>query len=322
MKTGFIGLGHMGSAMAANLVKAGQDVTVFNRSPEKLRALLELGAHEAGAVADACHGEVIITMLADDNAVADVALARHGIVETLAKGAIHLSMSTISVALSKRLSEAHAHAGQRFVAAPVFGRPDAAAAAKLFIVAGGEAAAVETCTPLFDALGQKTVAISSEPAAANLVKLSGNFLLAAAIEALGEAIALVGKAGIDRRAYVDLLTSTIFPAPAYKTYGGLLAEGRFQPAAFAAPLGFKDIRLALEAAESLRVPMPLGSLLHDRFLRLLAQGGDSLDWAAIGGLAAQDAGDAQTAGAGGTRGGRAIGEKRAQDRAASGGSGP
>ncbi len=293
MKTGFIGLGHMGSAMAANLVKAGHDVTVFNRSPEKRRALLELGAHEAGSVADACHGEVIITMLADDNAVADVALARHGIVETLAKGAIHLSMSTISVALSKHLAETHARAGQRFVAAPVFGRPDAAAAAKLFIVAAGEAAAVETCKPLFDTLGQKTVPISSEPAAANLVKLSGNFLLA-----------------------------TIFPAPAYKTYGGLLAVGRFQPAAFAAPLGFKDIRLALEAAESLRVPMPLGSLLHDRFLRLLAQGGDSLDWAAIGGLAAQDAGDAQTAGAGGTRGGRAIGEKRAQDRAASGGSGP
>jgi 3-hydroxyisobutyrate dehydrogenase-like beta-hydroxyacid dehydrogenase len=319
MKTGFIGLGHMGSAMAANLVKAGHDVTVFNRSPEKRRALLELGAHGAGAVADACHGEVIITMLADDTAVSDVALASHGIVETLAKGAIHVSMSTISVALSKRLSEAHAHAGQRFVAAPVFGRPDAAAAGKLFIVAGGEAAAVETCKPLFDALGQKTVPISTEPAAANLVKLSGNFLLAAAIEALGEAIALVGKAGIDRRAYVDLLTSTIFPAPAYKTYGGLLAEGRFQPAAFAAPLGFKDIRLALEAAESLRVPMPLGSLLHDRFVRLLAQGGDSLDWAAIGGLAAQDAGDAQTAGAGGSR---VIGEKRTQDRAAIGGSGP
>jgi 3-hydroxyisobutyrate dehydrogenase-like beta-hydroxyacid dehydrogenase len=145
-------------------------------------------------------------------------------------------------------------------------------------------------------LGQKTVAISAEPAAANVAKLSGNFLLAAAIEALGEAIALVGKAGIDRRAYVDLLTSTIFPAPAYKTYGDLIAESRFQPAAFAAPLGFKDIRLALAAAESLRVPMPLGSLLHDRFLRLLAQGGERLDWAAIGGLAAQDAGDPQTVG--------------------------
>jgi 3-hydroxyisobutyrate dehydrogenase-like beta-hydroxyacid dehydrogenase len=295
MKTGFIGLGHMGSAMAANLVKAGHDVTVFNRSPEKRRALLELGAHEADSVADACHGQVIITMLADDTAVADVTLAKYGIVETLAKGAIHLSMSTISVALSKRLSETHAHAGQRFVAAPVFGRPDAAAAAKLFIVAAGEPAAVEACKPLFDALGQKTFAISTEPTAANLVKLSGNFLLAAAIEALGEAIALVGKAGIDRGAYVDLLTSTIFPVPAYKTYGGLIAESRFHPAAFAAPLGFKDIRLALAAAENLRVPMPLGSLLHDRFLRLLAQGGDSLDWAAIGGLAAQDAGDAKPA---------------------------
>jgi len=295
MKTGFIGLGHMGSAMAANLVKAGHDVTVFNRSPEKRRALLELGAHEADSVADACHGEVIITMLADDTAVADVALAKYGIVETLATDAIHLSMSTISAALSKRLSETHAHAGQRFVAAPVFGRPDAAAAAKLFIVAAGDPAAVEACKPLFDALGQKTYPISAEPAAANLVKLSGNFLLAAVIEALGEAIALVGKAGIDRRAYVDLLTSTIFPVPAYKTYGGLIAESRFQPAAFAAPLGFKDIRLALAAAENLRVPMPLGSLLHDRFLRLLAQGGDNLDWTAIGGLAAQDAGDAQMA---------------------------
>jgi 3-hydroxyisobutyrate dehydrogenase-like beta-hydroxyacid dehydrogenase len=295
MKIGFIGLGRMGSGMAANLVKAGHDVTVFNRSPEKRRALLELGAHEAGSVADACHGQVIITMLADDTAVTDVALAKYGIVENLAKGAIHLSMSTISVALSKHLAETHAHAGQWFVAAPVFGRPDAAAAAKLFIVAAGDPAALEACQPLLHALGSKTVTMGTEPAAANLIKLSGNFLLAAAIEALGEAIALVGKAGIDRGAYVDLITSTIFPVPAYKTYGDLIAENRFQPAAFAAPLGFKDIRLALEAAESLRVPMPIGSLLHDRFLRLLAQGGDSLDWAAIGGLAAQDAGDAQTA---------------------------
>ena len=292
MKTGFIGLGHMGSAMAANLVKAGHDVTVFNRSPAKRRALLELGAHEATRVADACRGAVVITMLADDTAVADVALGDDGIVGNLPRGALHVSMSTISVALSNKLAQTHAEIGQRFVAAPVFGRPDAAAAAKLFIVAAGDPTAVETCQPLFDALGQKTVAISAEPSAANLVKLSGNFLLAATIEALGEAIALVGKAGIDRRSYVDLLTSTIFPAPAYKTYGGLIADDKFQPAAFAAPLGYKDIRLALAAAETLRVPMPLGSLLHDRFLRLLAQGGECLDWAAIGGLAAQDAGEA------------------------------
>jgi len=149
---------------------------------------------------------------------------------------------------------------------------------------------IEACKLLFDALGQKTFPIGTEPAAANLVKLSGNFLLAGAIEALGEAIALVGKAGIDRRAFVELLTSTLFPAPAYKTYGGLIAENKFQPAGFAAPLGHKDIRLVLAAAETLRVPMPLGSLLHDRLLRLLAQGGESLDWSAIGGLAAQDAG--------------------------------
>jgi 3-hydroxyisobutyrate dehydrogenase-like beta-hydroxyacid dehydrogenase len=265
---------------------------VFNRSPAKRRALLELGAHEATRVADACRGDVVITMLADDTAVADVALRDDGIVGNLPRGAIHVSMSTISVALSNKLAQAHAEIGQRFVAAPVFGRPDAAAAAKLFIVAAGDPAAVEACKPLFDALGQKTVPISAEPGAANLVKLSGNFLLAAAIEALGEAIALVGKAGIDRRSYVDLLSATIFPAPAYKTYGGLIANDKFQPAAFAAPLGYKDIRLALAAAETLRVPMPLGSLLHDRFLRLLAQGGERLDWAAIGGLAAQDAGEA------------------------------
>jgi 3-hydroxyisobutyrate dehydrogenase-like beta-hydroxyacid dehydrogenase len=290
MKTGFIGLGHMGSTMAANLVKAGHDVIVFNRNPEKARALLDLGARAAGRIADACHGDIVITMLADDTALEHVALAEGGILGNLATGAIHISMSTISVALSKRLAQAHADAGQRFVAAPVFGRPEAAAAAKLFIVAAGDPAAVKVCQPLFDAIGQKTFPIGTEPSTANLVKLSGNFLMASAIEALGEAIALVGKAGVDRRAYVDLLTASIFNVPAYKIYGGLIAENKFRPAAFAAPLGHKDIRLALAAAEDLRVPMPLGSLLHDRFVQLSAQGGDDLDWAAIGGLATQDAG--------------------------------
>jgi 3-hydroxyisobutyrate dehydrogenase-like beta-hydroxyacid dehydrogenase len=228
-------------------------------------------------------------MLADDRALNYIALTNEGIVGKLPKGAIHLSMSTISVALSKELARAHAKAGQHFVAAPVFGRPEMAAAAKLFIVAAGDPAAVETCQPLFGAMGQKMLSIGTEPAAANLVKLSGNFLLASAIEALGEAIALVGKAGIDAHAFVDLLSSTIFPAPAYKTYGGLIADNKFQPASFAAPLGFKDIRLTLAAAESLRVPMPLGGLLHAQFLRVLAHGGDNLDWAAIGGLATQDA---------------------------------
>ena len=292
MKLGFIGLGRMGTAMATNLVKAGHEVTVFNRSRGKSSSLIMLGAHEAADLAEACGGEVVITMLADDEAASAIALGRGGIVDHLPKGAIHLSMSTISVALSKRLAQAHAAAGQRYVAAPVFGRPDMAAAAKLFIVAAGDPAAVDACKSLFDALGQKTSTIGEEPSAANLVKLSGNFLQAGVIEALGEAIALIGKAGIDRRAYVELLTSTIFTAPAYKTYGPLIADGRFEPAAFAAPLGYKDIRLALATAENLQVAMPLASLLRDRFLRLFAQGGDKLDWSAIGGLATQDAGPA------------------------------
>jgi 3-hydroxyisobutyrate dehydrogenase-like beta-hydroxyacid dehydrogenase len=298
MKIGFIGLGRMGAAMAANLVKAGHDVSVFNRSPGKGSSLVKLGAHEAADVAGACGGDAVITMLADDDAAFNIALGPGGLIENLPKGAIHVSMSTISVALSKRLTQAHAKAGQRYAAAPVFGRPDAAAAAKLFIVAAGDAATIDVCQPLFRAMGQQTFPIGTEPSASNLVKLSGNFLMASAIEALGEAVALIGKAGIDRHAYIELLTSSIFNSPVYKIYGGLIAQGKFEPAAFAAPLGYKDIRLALAAAERLRVPMPLGSLLHDRFLRLLARGGNHLDWSAVGGLAAQDAGDvpgAQTA---------------------------
>ena len=293
MKIGFIGLGRMGSSMAANLVNAGHDVTVFNRSPGRSAPLVLLGAHEAVHLAEACGGSAVISMLANDEAATDITLAKGGIIDYLPKGAIHVSMSTISVELSKRLTQAHAKAGQRYVAAPVFGRPDMAAAAKLFIVAAGDPAAVDECQPLFGALGQKTTVIGTEPSAANVVKLSGNFLLASAIEALGEAVTLVAKAGIDPTAYIEFLTSTVFNVPAYKTYGALIAQRKFEPAAFAAPLGYKDIRLTLAAAETLRVPMPLGSLLHDRFLRLLAQGGENLDWSAIGGLAFQDAGDGQ-----------------------------
>jgi len=289
MKTGFIGLGHMGSAMAKNLILAGHDVTVFNRTAGRGGALVQLGAHEAADIAGACRGDVVITMLADDDAVANCVLGKDGVIASLSPDAIHISMSTISVALSRRLAEAHRQAGQRYVVATVMGRPDMAAAARLFILAAGDPAAVEVCRPLFDALGQKTSNIGPEPSAANLVKLTGNFLQAAVIEALGEAVALVGKAGIDRRAYVEVLTSTVFTAPAYKIFGPLIAEGRFEPAGFAAPLGYKDIRLVLAAAEDLRAPMPLAGMLHDRFLRLFAQGGDKLDWSAIGALASQDA---------------------------------
>lgn len=290
MNLGFIGLGRMGSGMAANLIKAGNDVTVYNRTAGKRQALVADGARPGDEVADACRGEAVITMLADDSALESVALGEKGLIGSLGKGAVHVCMATISVGLSERLSALHAEAGQHYVAAPVFGRPDAAAAAKLFIVAAGAKSALDVCRPLFDTMGQRTFAIGDKPSMANLVKLSGNYLIAAVIEALGEAMALVGKGGIDRNAYLDILTSTLFGAPVYRTYGGLIAQGKFRPAGFAAPLGYKDMRLTLAAAETLRVPMPLASLLRDRFLALLAQGGETLDWSAIGGLAARDAG--------------------------------
>ncbi len=205
---------------------------------------------------------------------------------------MHISSSTISVELSKKLARDHGLAGQRYVAAPVFGRPDAAAAAKLFVVAAGNSAAVEAVSPLLDAIGQRRFTVSEEPEAANIVKLSGNFLIAAVIESLGEAMALVGKAGVDKHQYLEILTSTLFGAPVYKTYGTLIAGGQFEPAGFAAPLGLKDVSLALAAGHDLRVPLPLASLLRDRFLTLLANGGDNLDWSAVGSLAAKDAGEA------------------------------
>jgi 3-hydroxyisobutyrate dehydrogenase-like beta-hydroxyacid dehydrogenase len=290
MKVGFIGLGNMGSAMAANLLRAGHEMTVFNRSPERRRALIDLGARGAETVAEACSGEVVITMLADDSALRRVTLGEAGILDTLGRGATHISMSTVSVELTRDLTQAHEQAGQQFVAAPVFGRPETAAAAKLFIVVAGPPAAVGICQPLLDAMGQRTFPFGTEPATASLAKLAGNFMIAATIETLGEVLSLVGKGGIEPGTFVDLLTSTLFSAPAYRTYGALIAEGKFQPAGFAAPLGHKDVRLLLAAAESLRVPMPIGSLLNDRFLRLLAQGGESLDWSAISQLAAADAG--------------------------------
>jgi len=290
MNVGFIGLGHMGAGMAMNLLNAGHDVTVYNRTRKKVEALLQHGARVANTIADACRGDAVFTMLADDAAVEFVTLEDGGIVDSLAAGALHISSSTISVALSEHLTHAHAHAGQRFVAGPVLGRPDVAAAGRLFVIAAGERRAVNAALPLFDAIGHKTFVVSEDPKAANLVKLSANFLMASVIESLGEAMTLVAKGGVDRQQYLELLIATLFGAPVYATYGPLIATDKFSPPGFAAPLGQKDIRLLLAAAENLRVPLPLASLLRDRFLTLLAHGGETLDWSAIGSLAARDAG--------------------------------
>jgi 3-hydroxyisobutyrate dehydrogenase-like beta-hydroxyacid dehydrogenase len=290
MQVGFIGLGQMGVAMAANLLRAGHETTVYNRTHAKAEALASAGAKVADRIADACRGEAVFTMLADDEAVEAAVYGDGGVLANLKKSAIHISSSTISVALSKRLAADHARAGQRYVAAPVFGRPEAAEAAKLFVVAAGEPDALRSAAPLFDAIGQRTFPVSDAAEAANLVKLSGNFLIASVIESLGEAMALVSKGGVDKNQYLDVMTSTLFGAPIYKTYGKLIANEKFEPPGFAAPLGLKDVRLALAAGDELRVPLPLASLLRDRFLTLLANGGDKLDWSAVGGLAAKDAG--------------------------------
>jgi 3-hydroxyisobutyrate dehydrogenase-like beta-hydroxyacid dehydrogenase len=224
MNIGFIGLGNMGHGMATNLLKAGHQITVYNRSPGKAEALVQQGAIAARNVAEASTGEVVFTMLSDDEAVEDVTFGENGIVASLAPGATHVSSSTISVALSERLAAAHAEAGQQYAAAPVFGRPEAASAAKLFVIAAGAPQVLEPLVPLFDAIGQRTFVVSDQPHTANLVKLSGNFLLASAIETVSEAVALVGKAGVNRQQYVDILTSTLFAAPAYQIYGGLIAR--------------------------------------------------------------------------------------------------
>ena len=290
MKIGFIGLGNMGAAMAANLLSAGHEVTAYNRSPDKVAALVAREARPASSVGEACQGDAVITMLANDTAVEAVTFGDHGILASLPEEAIHVSSSTVSTELAERLAQAHADAGQGFVAAPVFGRPEAAAAAELFVVAAGASATISTVTPVFDAIGQRTFVLGEDPRAANLVKISGNFLIASVIETLGEAMALVGKAGVDKQQYLELLTSTLFDAPVYRTYGGLLAREEFSPAGFTATLGLKDVKLALSAGEELQVPLPVASLLRDRFLTLLATGGSDLDWSAVGALSAWEAG--------------------------------
>lgn len=291
MNVGFLGLGQMGSGMATRLVEAGHDVTVWNRTRAKTEPLRAKGASVADTPADACVGvEAVFTILSDDHAVEEVTFGDDGILGALPRGAVHISSSTLSVDFTRRLGGAHEKAGQRLLAAPVFGRPDVAAAGQLFVIAGGEQAAVNAVQPLLDVVGRRTFVMSDRPEAAALVKLSGNFLIASMIESVGEAMALADRGGVDRGAYLDMLTSTLFDAPVYKGYGRLIAERKYEPAGFAAPLGQKDIRLALAAAEELRVPMPVASLLRDRLLRLLANGGEKLDWSAIGDFATVDSG--------------------------------
>jgi len=291
MKVAFIGLGNMGAPMAKHLVRAGHEVIVWNRTRSKAEPLKAEGAKVAHSVAEAAKdAEIAITMLADDHAVASAVLDEGGLAQSLPKGALHISMSTISVELSRKLREEHGNRRQRYIAAPVFGRPDAAEAGGLFVAAAGEKSVIDHAMPVLQALGRRVFVMGNEPEMANVVKLSGNFLIATVIESLGEAVALTRKYGIDPHAYIDFLTNTLFSAPVYKTYGGLIAGEKYHPAGFRMRLGLKDIRLGLIAADSAGAPLPIASLIHDHLLAAIGRGMEDLDWSATAKLAAENAG--------------------------------
>jgi 3-hydroxyisobutyrate dehydrogenase-like beta-hydroxyacid dehydrogenase len=291
MDVAFIGLGNMGAPMARNLTAAGHRLTVYNRTRTRAEPLQSLGVQVAATPREAAAAApVLITMLADDQAVEEIMFDPAHALDALRPGAVHVSMSTISVALSRRLTEDHCEKQQHFIAAPVFGRPEAAAKRELFILPAGPADQIERCRPLFEAMGQKTFIMGADPPTANVAKLAGNFLITAVIESLAEAMALVRKFGLDAQTFLDLLTGSLFAAPVYRTYGRLIAGGKFEPTGFRLPLGFKDNHLLLAAADAAGVPMPLASLVHDRFVAALGQGLVEADWSAIAQISFQDAG--------------------------------
>jgi 3-hydroxyisobutyrate dehydrogenase-like beta-hydroxyacid dehydrogenase len=291
---GFVGLGHMGTAMAANLAAAGRRVIAYVRRPDQTGKLEAVGLRPTTDIGDLLDCEVVISMLPDDEAVREIVFGRkdlglEGLAAGLMPGAIHLSMSTISTAAASLLVSEHARNGQGYVAAPVFGNPDAAKARQLFIVAAGVAADVERCQPILDVLGQRTFVVGAEPAEANLVKLLGNMMSATALEMLGEVVAVVRKRGLDPQSFIDIMTSTMFGGRAHKIYGEKIARQTYAPG-FVLPLVLKDVRLALAEAEKAGAPMPSVSVVRDRLITGIARGYGELDWTALGLIAAEEAG--------------------------------
>jgi 3-hydroxyisobutyrate dehydrogenase-like beta-hydroxyacid dehydrogenase len=283
---GFIGLGRMGRPMAANLVAAGFTVRVWNRTKGKAPP----GALEFSSPAEVAEGcAIVATMLADDAGLEQVTLGDDGLLAGLRRGGIHCSMSTISVGLARRLREAHRSAGQGYVGAPVFGRPEAAQKKQLWIVCGGEQKDLAACEQLFNALGRGTFTAGDAPQA-NVVKLLGNFLIAATIESAGEATALAEKAGLDPRKVVEFFAATMFASTAFSGYAARVASTEFEPAGFAMPLALKDLTLALQAGQEVRAPLPFASIIRDRLLAALARGRDGWDWSGLASVAREDAG--------------------------------
>jgi len=289
MDIGVIGLGLMGRAFVQNFLRAGHRVIAYNRTRSRAEELQSAGAQIADAPADACKGQVVITCLADDRAVEAVVFGEKGVAAALTADCVHISMSTLSLGLIERLVNAHSEAGQRFITAPVFGRPDMAAAGHLLVVASGDGKTLAQCQPVFDALGQKTMIVGTDSAAAALVKLVGNFLLVSAVESLSEATALLRKSGVEPQICLNALTSTLFAAPVYKNYSGLILQQNYDPG-FRLALGLKDVDLILAAAESLNSPLPTANLLRARLFNGIARGYQNKDLAALALVCAEDSG--------------------------------
>jgi 3-hydroxyisobutyrate dehydrogenase-like beta-hydroxyacid dehydrogenase len=289
MNIGFIGLGKMGRAIAGRLLSAGHPVRVWNRSPKPVQELVAKGAEAAAQPADSARGDFLVTMLANDAAVRAV-LIDEGVLDAATPGLIHLNLATVSVALAEEFAQLHRKRNLGYIAAPVFGRPEAAAEGKLNIVVAGDPATIERAQPLLAIIGQKTWPVGDRAERANAVKIAGNFMIASAIETMGEAVALTRAHGIGAAEFLDILTNTLFAAPAYKTYAALISAEKYQPAGFEVPLALKDIRLAMAAADARSVPMTFASILRDNLMELICTGGAENDWAALAQLAARRAG--------------------------------
>jgi 3-hydroxyisobutyrate dehydrogenase-like beta-hydroxyacid dehydrogenase len=290
MRIGFAGLGKMGSAIAQSLLQAGHELTVYNRSREKTKPLEDAGASVASSPAAAARtAEAVFTMLPDDSAVEEVTLGPEGLLTALAEGAIHISSSTISIRLARDLVGKHEQRGPSFVSAPVFGRPQAAEAKQLLVVAAGPNPAIQKCRSLFDSIGRRTFIISDQPWQANLFKLYGNFMIAAMLETFGEAFAAIRAAGADHHVFLEIM-GELFASPVYKNYGRAIADNSSSPAGFELKLGLKDVRLGLEAAAEFHAPLAIASLLRDHFLSALAHHQEKLDWSSIALVSARAAG--------------------------------
>ena len=288
MRIGFLGLGSMGLQMARNLVDSGHDLTVWNRTRERAAGVPGAAVAESpGAVA--VSADVVISMLADDAAVASVVFGSDGLLASLPPTAIHACMGTISVQFSERLAAVHRQRGQRYLAAPVFGRPEAAAQRKLWVIAAGDADALLTCRPVFEAFAQEVIEAGEDPAHASVLKIAGNFVLLSMVEALAESYALVQAHGIEVGLFHDFLAGKLFASPRYEAYGARIAGGDYEPAGFALEHGLKDIRYALRAADAVNFPAPLVSLLRDRLLTAANRGWGRSDVASLGRLSEADA---------------------------------